>query len=104
MGFRNHFEDMNMNKIASVVSAVISSLAPMAFADDHQKIGDGIPAVDYHYGMELDVDKVLFRTDNSNRTGVVTTVQVYQDHNGNLHKIRFQEWGGKTSTPTRYYV
>ena len=50
-------------KIASIVSAVISSLMPMAFAEAAEKPGEGIPAVDYHYGMQLDIEKVLHRTD-----------------------------------------
>ena len=49
-------------KLASVVSAVISSLAPMAFAQDAIKNpGADLPATEYHYGMSLDVDKVLHR-------------------------------------------
>lgn len=89
-------EDLTM-KIASIVSAVISSLAPMAFADDIGKPGAGVAAVDYHYGMQLDIQKVLHRTDNSDKTGVVPTVVVYQDADGDVHKVRFLEWGGKTS-------
>ena len=46
-------------KIASLVSAVISSIAPLAFAEDAGKIGHGVPVVDYHYGMHLDVASVL---------------------------------------------
>lgn len=43
-------------KLASVVSAVITSLAPMAFAQDVDKDpGRGLPVEEYHYGMQLDV-------------------------------------------------
>lgn len=53
-------------KLASVVSAVITSLAPMAFAQDVDKDpGRGLPVEEYHYGMQLDVKNVLHRTDNS---------------------------------------
>ncbi|YCC75808.1 DUF2790 domain-containing protein [Pseudomonas aeruginosa] len=85
-------------KLASVVSAVITSLASMAFAQDVDKDpGRGLPVEEYHYGMQLDVKNVLHRTDNSTRTGVVPVTVVYEDHSGELHKIRFLEWGGSTS-------
>lgn len=70
-------------KLASVVSAVITSLAPMAFAQDVDKDpGRGLPVEEYHYGMQLDVKNVLHRTDNSTRTGVVPVTVVYEDHSG----------------------
>lgn len=81
-------------KIASVISTLISSFAPFAFAADTQP-GSDIPAVDYHYGMQLDVKQVLHRTDNTNKSGVVPTIMVYQDSKGEVHKIRYLEWGGK---------
>ncbi|WAJ36316.1 DUF2790 domain-containing protein [Pseudomonas sp. GOM7] len=84
-------------KIATFVSAVISSLAPMAFADDTGKAGYGLAVENYHYGMQLDIASVLERTDNSNKSGVVPTIMVYRDSQGELHKVRFLEWGGKTS-------
>ena len=86
-------------KLASLVSAVISSLAPSVFAQDGlQDQGAGIPAEDYHYGMEIDVQKVLHRTDTSQNTGVVPVTLVYLDSEGALHKIRFLEWGGKAAS------
>lgn len=84
-------------KIASIVSAVISSIAPLAFADEVSKFGAGVPAVDYHYGMKLDIAQVLQRTDNSNSSGVVPTILVYRDSQGDVHKLRYLEWGGKTN-------
>ncbi|MDH4566835.1 DUF2790 domain-containing protein [Pseudomonas sp. BN414] len=85
-------------KIASAVSAVLASLAPSVFAQEHQRdVGAGIPAVDYHYGMELDVQRVLYRTDATQRTGVVPVTMVYEDSQGDLHKVRFLEWGSHTS-------
>jgi hypothetical protein len=83
-------------KIASVISTLISSFAPFAFATDAQP-GSDIPPEDYHYGMQLDVKQVLHRTDNTGKTGVVPTIVVYKDSQGELHKIRYLEWGGKTS-------
>ncbi|BAN47454.1 DUF2790 domain-containing protein [Metapseudomonas resinovorans] len=85
-------------KIASAISAVLASLAPSVFAQEyHRDIGAGIPLVDYHYGMELDVQRVLSRTDISQKAGVVPVTMVYEDSQGELHKVRFLEWSRHTS-------
>lgn len=57
----------------------------------------GVPVVDYQYGMDLDIAKVVSRTDNSLKAGIVPTVVVYRDHQGDLHKVRYLEWGGLTT-------
>jgi hypothetical protein len=91
-------------KMASVVSALLSSLAPSVFAQDGlENHSAGIAAVEYHYGMDIDVQKVLHRTDTSDKTGVVPVTLVYEDSEGEVHKVRFLEWGGTathTITPT----
>ncbi|GLZ87190.1 hypothetical protein Pres01_32410 [Metapseudomonas resinovorans] len=87
-------------KMASVVSALLTSLAPSVFAQDGTpNQGSGIAPVDYHYGMEVDIQKVLHRTDTSQKTGVVPVTLVYEDSDGEVHKLRFLEWGGSTATP-----
>lgn len=81
-------------KIASVVTAFITSLAPAAFAAEiDREPGSGIPAVKYQYGMQVDINKVLYRTDNSKKVGVVPVNVVYEDSKGEVHKIQFMEWG-----------
>lgn len=83
-------------KIASLVTAVLSGFAPSVFADDlNPAPGAGLPAVDYHYGMKVDVAKVLHRTDNSGKSGVVPVIVVYEDSLGEVHKLKYQEWGGR---------
>ena len=84
-------------KIASIVTAIISSIAPLAFADPVKQIGANVQTVDYHYGMQLDIASVLQRTDNSDKSGVVPTILVYRDSQGEVHKVRYLEWGGKTN-------
>ncbi|AOE84280.1 DUF2790 domain-containing protein [Pseudomonas sp. TCU-HL1] len=87
-------------KMASVVSALLTSLAPSVFAQEGiQNQGSGLAPVDYHYGMDVDIQKVLHRTDTSGKTGVVPVTLVYEDSEGEVHKIRFLEWGGNTATP-----
>ncbi|MNF68033.1 hypothetical protein D3C85_847200 [compost metagenome] len=90
-------------KMASVVSALLSSLAPSVFAQDglqNQNHSAALRAVDYHYGMEVDIQKVLHRTDTSDKTGVVPVTLVYEDSEGEVRKLRFLEWGGTTADGT----
>ena len=87
--------------IATVVSAVISSLAPSVFDQNGlQEPGAHVSSVEYHYGMEIDVKRVLQRTDTSDKTGMVPVTLVYEDSEGEVHKIRFLEWGGSPASPT----
>ncbi|PMZ87062.1 MULTISPECIES: DUF2790 domain-containing protein [unclassified Pseudomonas] len=87
--------------MATIVSAVISSLAPSVFDQNSlQEPGAHVSAVDYHYGMDIDVKQVLQRTDTSHKTGVVPVTVVYLDSQGELHKIRFLEWGASPANPT----
>ncbi|WP_085715093.1 DUF2790 domain-containing protein [Pseudomonas sp. B28(2017)] len=87
--------------IATVVSAVISSLAPSVFDQNGlQEPGAHVSAVEYHYGMEIDVKRVLQRTDTSDKTGMVPVTLVYEDSEGEVHKIRFLEWGASPASPT----
>ncbi|KIP90884.1 MULTISPECIES: DUF2790 domain-containing protein [Pseudomonas] len=83
-------------KIATAVTALLSSLAPAVFAADVQpKPGAGLPTEDYHYGMKVDVQKILYRTDVSDKRGVVPVIMVFTDSQGETHKMRFLEWGGR---------
>lgn len=85
-------------KIAAAVTAVLSSLAPSVFAAEaNREPGAGLPVVEYHYGMSVDVQKVIYRTDNTSKSGVVPVVLVYEDSKGEVHKMKFLEWGGSVS-------
>ena len=87
--------------MATIVSAVISSLAPSVFDQNNlQDPGAHVSAVEYNYGMDIDVKRVLQRTDTSDKTGVVPVTLVYEDSAGEIHKIRFLEWGGSPADPT----
>ena len=84
-------------KTTAILSAVIASLSPLAFADQAAPVGTGVPVVDYHYGLHLDIAQVLQRTDNSAKTGVVETVMTYRDSQGEVHKLRYLELGGQSN-------
>ncbi|MCY1544739.1 hypothetical protein D9M68_806400 [compost metagenome] len=47
----------------------------------------------YHYGMELDIAKVLSRSDISNDCGVVPAYLVYEDHQGKVHRLEYMVFG-----------
>ncbi|WP_051394187.1 DUF2790 domain-containing protein [Pseudomonas taeanensis] len=53
-----------------------------------------VQAVDYHYGMALDIDKVIHITDTSDKVGVVPATITYLDSHGRLHKLNYLQLGG----------
>lgn len=54
---------------------------------------EAVQAVDYHYGMSLDIQKVIHITDNSDKVGVVPATITFLDSNGKLHKVNYLELG-----------
>ncbi|NQD96401.1 DUF2790 domain-containing protein [Pseudomonas sp. CrR25] len=52
-----------------------------------------VQAVDYHYGMTLDVHEVIHITDNSDKVGVVPATITFLDSQGRLHKVNYLELG-----------
>lgn len=84
-------------KFAAIATTLIASFAPLAFANDATPTGVDVEVQDYHYGMHLDIDRVLQRTDNSGKRGVVSSIMVYRDSQGEVQAVRFMEWGGQSS-------
>ncbi|SDH50521.1 DUF2790 domain-containing protein [Pseudomonas panipatensis] len=60
---------------------------PAAFAEP----GDP-PAEDYHYGMRLDIAKVL-RQPDLDFCGIREVEMLYLDHQGKRHLLRYPVWG-----------
>lgn len=81
--------------LSAFFSTVLASAAPFACAAGEDAPGNDLPVEDYHYGMQLDVQQVLYRTDNSREAGVVSSIMVFADSQGQLHKLRFRESGGR---------
>lgn len=50
-----------------------------------------IDPVDYHYGMNLYIERVIFLTDTSDKAGVVPVTLVYEDSQGNVQSIEFSQ-------------
>ena len=84
-------------KFAALNATLIAAFAPMAFASEKAPASSKVEVQEYQYGMQLDIDQVLQRTDNSRKSGVVPSVLVYRDSQGGVHAVRFMEWGGLSS-------
>ena len=84
-------------KFAALNATLIAAFAPMAFASEKAPASSKVEVQEYQYGMQLDIDQVLQRTDNSRKSGVVPSVLVYRDSQGQVHAVRFMEWGGLSS-------
>ncbi|WFC61864.1 DUF2790 domain-containing protein [Pseudomonas sp. REST10] len=84
-------------KIAAITATLIAAFAPIAFANEKASASARVDVKQYQYGMQLDIDQVLQRTDNSRESGVVPSVMVYRDSQGDVHAVRFLEWGGQTN-------
>ncbi len=54
----------------------------------------GEPIVEqYHYGMELDIAKVLSRSEVPDVCGVVPAYMTYEDHQGKVHRLEYVVFG-----------
>ncbi|ARU87840.1 DUF2790 domain-containing protein [Pseudomonas sp. M30-35] len=83
-------------KATIALAAALLSLAPAAFASTSNFAN--IDPVQYQYGDELDVAKVISLTDVSQQRGVVPVTMVYQDSKGQVHELKFLQLGGANSS------
>jgi hypothetical protein len=83
-------------KTAFAIAALTAVFATGAFAQDgsDRTVTSNLPVESYHYGMKLDVQKVISKTDVSAKSGVVPVTMVYQDSKGDLHKVQYLQMGG----------
>jgi hypothetical protein len=52
------------------------------------------PAIEqYHYGMELDIAKVISRSDIQDVCGIVPAYMTYEDHQGKVHRLEYMVFG-----------
>ncbi|MNF71816.1 hypothetical protein D3C84_537750 [compost metagenome] len=47
----------------------------------------------YHYGMKLDIAKVISRSDIPDVCGIVPAYMTYEDHQGNVHRLEYRVFG-----------
>ncbi|MDS1043988.1 DUF2790 domain-containing protein [Pseudomonas aeruginosa] len=56
-----------------------------------------IPVETYHYGMKLDIARVLSISDTSQERGVVPSIMRYEDSSGAPRALEYQIYGGGCS-------
>lgn len=61
---------------------------------DLQQRLEQVPIETYHYGMKLDIARVLFISDTSQVCDVVPSVMHYQDSKGELRALEYLVHGG----------
>lgn len=77
----------------SIAVVILSALAATsAFAKDDYR-AEPVQSVEYHYGMNLDVKRVISLTDTSDSTGVVPATLIYEDSQGQVKSIEFTQAG-----------
>ncbi|MCO6055649.1 DUF2790 domain-containing protein [Pseudomonas sp. MOB-449] len=47
----------------------------------------------YHYGMELDIARVIYRSEIPDACGVVPAYMTYEDHQGKVHRLEYVVFG-----------
>jgi Skp family chaperone for outer membrane proteins len=58
------------------------------------KTGKKVPqAVDYKYGMNLDIANVVYMTPNVNYCGNISKLMTYEDSQGDLNTVRYLTQG-----------
>lgn len=78
----------------SILVAVLPFVfATSAFALDTPQSPSSEP-VEYRYGMELDIKRVISLTDTSSEQGVVPATLTYEDSQGHVNTVSFREAGG----------
>jgi hypothetical protein len=90
----NHpIEEVIIMKYTIATALLVSAFATGAFAADSRSAQDNIPVEEYHYGMKVDVAKVISieETDTNDLNNAEPATMVYQDHQGNLHKLQYLE-------------
>ena len=81
-----------MKKIAVLALASLSFITFTANAAEGA--ARDVNVVQYQYGMDLDVAKVISTSDVSSICGVTRSVMVYEDHQGERHSLSYLEMGG----------
>ena len=77
------------------MAALAALFSTGAFAQDGaDRSLASAPVEHYHYGMQLDVKKVISKTDVSQESGVVPVTMVYEDSKGQVHKLEYLQLGG----------
>lgn len=77
-----------MKTLAMLALTGLSSLA-FAAAPEQPVALEQIQPEQYHYGMSIDVARVLASSDVSQACGVVPATMTYEDHQGQVHRLEY---------------
>lgn len=81
-----------MKALALLVLAGMSAFALAEEPAESTVAGESV-IEQYHYGMELDIAKVLSRSEISDVCGVVPAYMTYEDHQGKVHRLEYVVFG-----------
>jgi hypothetical protein len=87
------FAAITLTGIAGLVYAGQTQAMQSGQADSQQRLAQ-IPAETYHYGMKLDIARVLSISDTSQVCAVVPSVMHYEDSKGELRALEYLIHGG----------
>lgn len=73
----------------------LAGLSAFALAEEPvESAVAGEPVIEqYHYGMQLDIAKVLSRSEVPDVCGVVPAYMTYEDHQGKVHRLEYMVFG-----------
>ncbi|HEN8707887.1 TPA: DUF2790 domain-containing protein [Pseudomonas putida] len=78
---------------AGLAQAGQTQAVPAGQRDSQQRL-EQVPLETYHYGMKLDIARVLSISDTSQDCAVVPTVMHYEDSQGELRALEYLIHGG----------
>jgi hypothetical protein len=95
------------NAITLLAAITLGGIAGLAYAGQIQAMQSGqadsqqrlaqVPVETYHYGMKLDIARVLAISDTSQVCAVVPSVMHYEDSKGELRALEYLIHGGGCS-------
>lgn len=76
-----------------LLSALGLLMTTQAMATNQPTVQLSDAAVDYHYGMHLDIARVVSHSEISVVCHTVPALMTYEDSNGEQHTVRYQVMG-----------
>ncbi|MCY1278891.1 hypothetical protein D9M68_765450 [compost metagenome] len=81
-----------MKAFALLALAGMSALA-LAAEQAETAVAAEIAIEQYHYGMELDIARVISRSEIPDVCGIVPAYMTYEDHQGKVHRLEYMVFG-----------
>ncbi|WP_460126204.1 DUF2790 domain-containing protein [Pseudomonas sp. S2_C03] len=84
-----------MNVFKALMLVAFAAAAAPAFSADDSTQTEGHPASveTYHYGMKLDIQKVISVSEIANECAPVPAQMTYEDSQGKRHILKYQVMG-----------